>query len=878
MTNKLRFDDKVVIVTGAGGALGRAYAKAYAARGAKVVVSDLFPKAADATVEEIKNDGGVAVANYNNVTEGDKIVEHAVKEFGSVHIVINNAGILKDVSFKNITEEQWDEIYQIHVHGAFKVAHAAWPYMRKQKFGRIINTTSAAGLYGNFGQTNYSAAKLGLVGFTETLAKEGHKYNITANVVAPLAASPMTKTIMPEEILQKLQPSYVVPTVLYLTHENTQETWGIYEVAGGAVTKLRWARSTGTFFKPDDSFTPSAILNRWEEVMNEDSEDYPNGPADAMGSLEKSISLPPNKQGDKVDFKDQVIIVTGGGNGLGRAYSLLAGKLGAKVVVNDFAKENAEAVVAEIKKNGGEAVADGNNVVNGQAVVKTAIDNYGTVHAVINNAGILRDKSFLKVTEKEWMQVIDVHLKGTFAVTKAAWPYFLKQKYGRVVNTASTSGIYGNFGQSNYATAKMGILGFSRALALEGKKYNIFVNTIAPNAATNMTKSVFTEEMLEMLKPDYVAPCSVLLASDSCPETGKLFEVGSGVIRRTRWQRTGGHAWKNQMTPEDIANKWQLITDFEDGRATNPESNQESAMTLMGLAEEATDESTGEGEEGEVEKGYYEYDADKIILYNLGVGAGIDKLDYVYENRENFQPVPTFGVIPYFSVPSGFLQEVVPNFNPMKLLHGEQYLEILQWPIPEAAKLETNANVLDVVDKGKAAVVTTEFTSTDMETGKPVFYNVSTTFLRGSGGFGGPKKGKDRGAVTAANTPPSRNPDFTAECKVGKDQAALYRLSGDKNPLHVDPDFAAVGGFKEPILHGLCSMGISGRILNDHFGHFKNIKVRFTGHVFPGETLKVVAWKENNKIIFETHVVERGTKAISAAAIELAPKDSASKL
>ena len=168
----LSFKDKVVIITGAGGGLGKQYSLEFAKRGAKVVVNDLGgslsgqggnSKAADVVVDEIRKAGGIAVADYNNVLDGDKIVETAVKNFGTVHVVINNAGILRDASFKKMQEKDFQLVLDVHLNGAFKVTQAAWPYFRKQNYGRIVNTASPAGLYGNFGQTNYSAAKAGLL-------------------------------------------------------------------------------------------------------------------------------------------------------------------------------------------------------------------------------------------------------------------------------------------------------------------------------------------------------------------------------------------------------------------------------------------------------------------------------------------------------------------------------------------------------------------------------------------------------------------------------------------------------------------------------------------------------------------------------------------
>ncbi|KAK9236024.1 hypothetical protein V1525DRAFT_408284 [Lipomyces kononenkoae] len=891
MTRDMRFDGQTVVITGAGGGLGRAYALFFGSRGANVVVNDLgstskgeghSSKAADIVVEEIKKAGGKAVANYDSVEFGDRIIETAIKAFGSVHVLINNAGILRDISFKNMKDADWDLIQLVHLKGAFKTTKAAWPVFRKQKFGRVINTASAAGLYGSFGQANYSAAKLGLVGFTETLAKEGAKYGILANVIAPMAASRMTQTIMPEDLLSMLQPEWIVPLVGYLAYKDTEETGGIFEAGAGFVSKLRWERSQGALFKTDDSFTPAAILARWAEIVDFESKtpQYPSGPNDFMSLLESARELPSNKQGDvPVDVKDKVVVVTGSGGGLGRAYALLFAKLGAKLVINDVGDPSG--TVNEINKLYGEgtAIPDRHSVEEGDAVVKAAVDKFGTVHVVVNNAGILRDKSLAGMTEDQWNLVMAVHLRGTYKITKAAWPYFLKQKFGRIVNTTSTSGIYGNFGQANYAAAKCAIVGFTKTLALEGKKYNILANAIAPNAGTNMTRTILPEEIVQAFKPDYVAPLAVLLSSDKAPVTGEIFETGSGWIGNTRWQRTGGVGFPvdKPLMPEVLAENWAKIVDFSDGRSTHPKTAQESVAAIL---DNMSNKSSAQASSASTKTGpdfHFSYETRDLILYNIGVGAKSSELKYVFEGADSFTVLPTYGVIPYFGASGSFdFSELVPNFNPMMLLHGEQYLEIKSWPLPTSGgNLVSKAHLIEVLDKGKAACVITGTETRDAETGKPVFYNESTIFLRGSGGFGGPSKGKDRGAATAANTPPKRAPDFVAEVKTSEDQAAIYRLSGDYNPLHVDPEFAAMGKFPKPILHGLCTFGISGKQIFDKFGLFKNIKVRFAGHVFPGETLKVEMWKVGgDKVVFQTSVVERNAIAISAAAVELVSDSS----
>ncbi|UKZ73683.1 bifunctional hydroxyacyl-CoA dehydrogenase/enoyl-CoA hydratase fox2 [Trichoderma virens FT-333] len=651
MAEQLRYDGQVVVITGAGGGLGKAYATFFGSRGASVVVNDLggtfkgegnSTKAADVVVDEIVKAGGKAVANYDSVEFGERIIETAIKAFGRVDILINNAGILRDIAFKNLKDQDWDLIMKVHVTGAYKCTRAAWPHFRKQKYGRVINTASAAGLFGSFGQTNYSAAKLAMVGFTETLAKEGAKYNILSNVIAPIAASRMTETVMPPDVLKALGPEWIVPLVAVLVHSNNTENGSIFEAGAGHVAKLRWERSSGLLLKADDSYTPGAILKQWNKVIDFSNPQYPSGPNDFMSLLEDSMKMGPSDKGETLDFTGRVALITGAGAGIGRAYALAFAKYGASVVVNDLV--NPDTTVEEIKKLGGKAVGVKASAEDGDAVVKGAIDAFGRVDIVVNNAGILRDKAFTNMDDNLWNPVMNVHLRGTYKVTKAAWPYFLKQKYGRVINTTSTSGIYGNFGQANYAAAKCGILGFSRALALEGFKYNIYVNTIAPNAGTAMTATIMPKEMVDAFKPDYIAPLVLALSSDKCPNpTGGLYEVGSGWVGKTRWQRTGGHGFPVNvpLVPEEVVKHWDEIINFEDGRADHPEKAQDGLEKIManmenksegGSAAAATNEHLAAIAEALTKEGSpteYSFTERDAILYNLGVGAKRKELKYV---------------------------------------------------------------------------------------------------------------------------------------------------------------------------------------------------------------------------------------------------------
>jgi NAD(P)-dependent dehydrogenase (short-subunit alcohol dehydrogenase family) len=270
--------DRVVIVTGAGGGLGSSYAKFLAANGALVVVNDVGGardgsgsgrSMADAVVEEIRGDGGRAVANYSSVAtrEGaEAIVATAIEQFGAVHGVVNNAGILRDGAFHKMTDENWDAVINVHLHGGYQVTRAAWPYLREQKFGRVVMATSTSGIYGNFGQANYGAAKLGLVGLVNTLAIEGAKYQITANAVAPMAATRMTADIALQEVLDKLDPDHVAPAVGYLVSEENQESGSVFVVGGGLVQRVAQFQNDGVTFGEPPSL--EEITKRWAEISD----------------------------------------------------------------------------------------------------------------------------------------------------------------------------------------------------------------------------------------------------------------------------------------------------------------------------------------------------------------------------------------------------------------------------------------------------------------------------------------------------------------------------------------------------------------------------------------------------------------------------------
>ncbi|ODR05955.1 serine/threonine protein kinase [Mycolicibacillus koreensis] len=270
--------DRVVVVTGAGGGLGRDYALTLAREGASVVVNDLGGardgtgaghNMADEVVEEIKSAGGRAVANYDSVATEEgaaAIIATAIDEFGKVDGVVSNAGILRDGTFHKMTFENWDAVLKVHLYGGYNVVRAAWPHFREQSFGRVVVATSTSGLFGNFGQANYGAAKLGLVGMINTLAQEGAKYNIKTNAIAPLAATRMTQDILPPEVFAKLTPEFVAPVVAYLCTEEVDDTAAVFIVGGGKVQRVALFGNEGTTFTDPPSVDDIAAA--WEQITD----------------------------------------------------------------------------------------------------------------------------------------------------------------------------------------------------------------------------------------------------------------------------------------------------------------------------------------------------------------------------------------------------------------------------------------------------------------------------------------------------------------------------------------------------------------------------------------------------------------------------------
>jgi len=292
-----------------------------------------------------------------------------------------------------------------------------------------------------------------------------------------------------------------------------------------------------------------------------------------------------------IRFDNRVAIVTGAGGGLGRGYALELARRGAKVVVNDLGgsrdgtghSDAALKVVEEIEALGGEAMADGGSVTDYAQMVEMvakAKERFGSVHILINNAGVLRDKSFAKMEPEDFKFVVDVHLNGSANATKAVWDTMRDQNYGRILMTASSTGLFGNFGQANYGAAKLGLAGLTKTLYLEGAKYNVRVNTIAPVAGTRMTEDIFPEAAFALFKPEAVAPAVLYLVSEDAPSNA-IVGAGAGVFHASYVTMTKGVRLQgDDLTPEGIAAHWEQITD-RSGEIV-PQSGGEQAQVIFG--------------------------------------------------------------------------------------------------------------------------------------------------------------------------------------------------------------------------------------------------------------------------------------------------------
>ena len=784
---QIDFKDLVVIITGAGGGLGRAYALEYAKRGAKVVVNDLGNP--DAVVEEITKLGGKAVADKNSCENGEAIVQTALNAYGKVHILINNAGILRDTSFLKMTEQQWQQVLNVHLHGSFKMTKACWELFNKQKFGRIVNTSSAAGIYGNYGQANYSSAKCGLHGFTQSLALQGQSNNVFCNTIAPIAKSKMTETVLPPDILNNLSPEYVAPLVLYLTHPSNTINGQLYEVGAGFVAKCRYVHSKGV-----SSNNPTEVASNWKQVSKFDQISLPSRSPSSQTASITPVSI------------DNVVVVTGTVN-LQQTVEYLV-KCNCKVVVTDKNGSSTDSILYHTTPS---------------TLLQTIQSKFNKVDALVNlGYPPSSNNQMSSISSTEYNKQIEP-LTHIFKYCKLFFPIFTKST-GHIISLLDSQCLVGS-PNLVHSISHASLIGLMNTLAIEGQRKQVHCSSLFTTSNTSTLTSLAALLQLQV--------------------TGQMV-LASNTISLVKIQRTMGVL--HLQTPEQIHNKIAVINDFNKFKLLS--SVQESYQQIFesfGEPQDApTKPSTTSTSSSVAPISYtYSFNQNNLILYNLGLN--IHSLPYVYENTQHFSIVPTHinqllvkacGLYPFHNY--------LKNYELFNLVHAEQHLMTMT---NVSTVLEDQLECTAVMDyceqKQKNCIVRLHIKAK----GKCTIEGYVVLYIRQCecSPFGQ--------SLSELKLPSSVNSSKSSSFTTDKHQAQLFRLSGDVNPLHIDPDFAKMGGFKQPILHGMCTMGIACYLIMEEYKReITSIQCRLTNVVYPGEELQVVMDLKENKLEFKVQV------------------------
>ncbi|MGE0383357.1 MAG: SDR family NAD(P)-dependent oxidoreductase [Gammaproteobacteria bacterium] len=548
-----------------------------------------------------------------------------------------------------------------------------------------------------------------------------------------------------------------------------------------------------------------------------------------------------------ITLQGRVAIVTGAGSGLGRAHALELARRGARVVVNDIGGAvdgsgldagPAQAVVAEILAAGGEAVADTHSVLDGEAVVQTAVDAFGSVDILVNNAGILRDKAFHNMTREMYDAALDVHLRGAVYVTMAAYRLMRARNHGRIVNTTSTAGLLGNFGQANYGSGKAGLYGLMRVLALEGASNNVKVNCIAPIAYTRMSAGMHPE-MRTTFTPERVSPVVAYLASDECAVTGEVFSVAGGHVARFFLGLTAGwHRDSGELTAEDVAGHLGEI--FAEEGYTVPKTPGEEVMALCRklIPEAAALRPRTPAPFDHAQIGRHHAVGRTAIGREaaLEYAAATNDRNPCYAASDLIPPV--FAVVPTFEGILSVVRDVIPESVRSFTVHGSHDMHF-HVPLRSAMAIDTTSEAVGYRVKGSGTTLWVKLTSVD-DAGRVVLEQYSSFVIRGvqdstDGGIEGP-------AHAFPDDARSR-PIATRKVHVDDDQTYRYaKASGDNAFIHLDAEAARKVGLPGIIVHGLCTMAMCSSMVIDAVAQgdparLARLAVKFSGNLLPGVDL-----------------------------------------
>jgi 3-hydroxyacyl-CoA dehydrogenase/3a,7a,12a-trihydroxy-5b-cholest-24-enoyl-CoA hydratase len=552
----------------------------------------------------------------------------------------------------------------------------------------------------------------------------------------------------------------------------------------------------------------------------------------------------------RIRLDGRVALVTGAATGLGRAHALELARRGARVIVNDVGTSldgssagdgRAQAVVDEIRADGGEAVADDHSVLEGADVVATAINAYGDLHILVNNAGILRDAAFHKMDQPTFDAVLDVHLRGTAAVTMAAFRHMREHGYGRIVMTTSSAGLLGNFGQANYGAAKAGLYGLTRVLAVEGGAKGVRTNAVMPIAATRMSESGMTPQMREALSPDLVSPVVAYLASEECELNGEVLNAAGGSVSRFFLGLTPGWG-ASTLTAENVAEHLEEIT-REDGYSVPADAGAASRALMAQLPLPSTGARLVPGGLDTALFGRalppttFVVDTEKVRAY----AAATADADEGYDGTG----VPAAYAFPvvHEAVGAAVRALVAPHLM-MRIVHGAHDI-YLRRPMRPGMTLTTVAQPWGLRTHGSAARLCLRLVSTDAD-GDVVLEQFGQFAIRGvtdlpDVGFVPPPFGLSDEVVTSA-------PLGRRTTKVASDQPAVYaEASGDHSPIHVDGAAARAAGLPGVILQGMCAFAMSVAAATDEVAGgdrraVARAAVRFSAPVLPDSELDTAVY------------------------------------